>query len=477
MVFTAWKSIVQFLPALVFAMLAGNSFLIGVQFFGGLAVLFALAHAFAYQALYRYRLGPEELVVREGVLSRTVRHVPYHRIQNINLVQNLLHRALGVYRVQLESASGDKPEAVMPALSAAAVEELQARIDAVRSPMDGAEDVGDDTPILELGIGEVVRLGLVSWRGLVVAGAITGFFFQFGEQLPIWSSIGDRIGAVTEAELAAGWVHATVRLVVGGAAVLTLLTIFSIALAVFRYHGFTLRRRGRVLRTSFGLLTRVTNTIPTERIQLITCRQGMIQRLLRRRSVNVETAGQMDHSDGDSAGLSALAPIVPESDTRRILEVAQPDVDWDEPVWIRLHPRAGVRLARRRLRILAAVAVAAAVGFSPWALLVLLPAPLIWWSSHRWARASAVAITPTAVFHRSGWLARSMSVVRYRKGQTVSISTSPFDRRWKMATLAVDTAGARPMGHRIAVPYLAVDEAEQLQVFLAERLSRSDFRW
>jgi hypothetical protein len=150
----------------------------------------------------------------------------------------------------------------------------------------------------------------------------------------------------------------------------------------------------------------------------------------------------MDHAD-DSAGLSSLAPIVPEPDSRRILEVAHPDVDWEEPTWIGLHPRAGTRLARRRLRILIAVAVAAGVGLSPWALLLMLPAPWIWLSSHRWARASAMAITPTAVFYRSGWLARSLSVVRYRKGQTVSISTSPFDRRWKMATLSVDT-GRRP---------------------------------
>jgi putative membrane protein len=189
----------------------------------------------------------------------------------------------------------------------------------------------------------------------------------------------------------------------------------------------------------------VTNTIPTERIQLITRSQGLIQRLMGRQAVNVETAGQMDHAD-DSAGLSSLAPIVPEPDSRRILEVAHPDVDWEEPTWIGLHPRAGTRLARRRLRILIAVAVAAGVGLSPWALLLMLPAPWIWLSSHRWARASAMAITPTAVFYRSGWLARSLSVVRYRKGQTVSISTSPFDRRWKMATLSVDTAGARAHG-------------------------------
>ena len=55
---------------------------------------------------------------------------------------------------------------------------------------------------------------------------------------------------------------------------------------------------------------------------------------------------------------------------------------------------------------------------------------------------------------RSGVFARATSAVKFEKIQSVSLSESFFDRRWSMATLQVDTAGAGPAGHRISVPYL-----------------------
>ena len=72
--------------------------------------------------VFRYRLEEDEIVVRDGILTRTERHIPYARIQNIDLVQNPLHRLLKVALVRVETASGQKPEAVIRVLSLDAVE-------------------------------------------------------------------------------------------------------------------------------------------------------------------------------------------------------------------------------------------------------------------------------------------------------------------------------------------------------------------
>ena len=42
-----------------------------------------------------YAFADEELVVRSGLLFRNERHIRYSRIQNIETVQNPLHRAFG----------------------------------------------------------------------------------------------------------------------------------------------------------------------------------------------------------------------------------------------------------------------------------------------------------------------------------------------------------------------------------------------
>ena len=48
----------------------------------------------------------------------------------------------------------------------------------------------------------------------------------------------------------------------------------------------------------------------------------------------------------------------------------------------------------------------------------------------------------------------------FEKVQTVSVYESPFDRRWGMATLCVDTAAAGPADHKIKIGYLTNELAK-----------------
>src|SRR5207342_1316069 len=68
---------------------------------------------------YRYGFSDEALIVRSGVLERSVRVIPFARIHNVALQQSLLHRMFGVAEVRLESAGGQKPEAEMRVLKLA----------------------------------------------------------------------------------------------------------------------------------------------------------------------------------------------------------------------------------------------------------------------------------------------------------------------------------------------------------------------
>ena len=64
------------------------------------------------------------------------------------------------------------------------------------------------------------------------------------------------------------------------------------------------------------------------------------------------------------------------------------------------------------------------------------------------------ARTENGVAYRSGIFNRKTSMTFFEKIQTLRIDQSPFDRRWNMASLSVDTAAAGPANHRIEVPYL-----------------------
>jgi len=84
----------------------------------------ALLQALRYFLTW-YRLDDTELVVSRGVIVRNERHIPYARIQNLDLVRGPLHRLLGVAEVRVQTASGAEPEATLRVLSMRAIETMR----------------------------------------------------------------------------------------------------------------------------------------------------------------------------------------------------------------------------------------------------------------------------------------------------------------------------------------------------------------
>ena len=79
--------------------------------------------------------------------------------------------------------------------------------------------------------------------------------------------------------------------------------------------------------------------------------------------------------------------------------------------------------------------------------------------------------------YRSGVLNRKTSMTFFDKVQTISVEQSPFDRRWGMASLTVDTAAAGPAEHRISVRYLdeGFAQAELAEIRIAASRFTPDF--
>jgi len=57
------------------------------------------------------------------------------------------------------------------------------------------------------------------------------------------------------------------------------------------------------------------------------------------------------------------------------------------------------------------------------------------------------------------------------------VRESAFDRRYDMATLAVDTANAGRIDHRLRIPFLPRDTADALLRRLELDAAGSAFRW
>lgn len=417
---------------------------------------------------YRFRIEADGIVIRSGLLQRSLRHIPFQRIHNVGLHQSLLHRLAGVAEVRLESAGGVKAEGEMRVLSLAdahALEDLVRHRGTVAAPGD-APATPAARVLLALPTSEVIRLGLISNRGMLVVAGAVGVMAQTGSDL-----LGDAIEAGVDS--AAGWGRGldvgVPGAVLGFVALLLLalvgLRALSVALAMLQFHGFVLSEDGGRLSVQRGLLTRVRANMPRTRIQAWSLRESLTHRWFGRRTLRVDSASL--EAAGDTRSLRDLAPVISPAAADALVRELLPGRPWPPAGWRPLHSKAWRRAFM--LPALATLAVTTLFGVreGPAALWVLALLPLWLLRARIWARHAGYSEEGGLIAVREGWLDRSWRFADVRKLQSLRLSQSPFDHRLGMATLMMDTAGASPFEPPLRVRYLPEDEARALHDRLA----------
>jgi putative membrane protein len=468
------------------------------QYFALVILILSLFRTGLHYLTLRYRIFGGELVINSGLIFRRVRTIPIRKIQNLDLIQNPLHRLFGVAEVRVETASGAEADAVLRVLSLSDVDQLRGVLFPEReagpqpgtllpaSPVAQSELVASenatavDPPaitapsavehLLRIPLRWLALAGLSSERGLLLVGVALGALFQFNDRWfqdrAVWRLVNQYANTWTTVllALAIGWI---------------LLKLLSIVWVTLRFFDYRLTRVGDDLRISFWLFTRVSATIPRQRIQFISIHRPLLFRWTGFSTIKLETAGGSGkEGEGGTtvATRSWFVPVVPDSEVPRLLQELRPDLEWheaDQP-WQPVSPRAAARLMRVGVATGILLTIAAGVMYRPWgalAGLVLIPLLILW--AIKKGRSHSYARTAFGVAYRSGLVTRKLSLTFYERIQSVSFKQSPFDRRWKMAVLAVDTAAAGPADHQIEIPMLPDDFARDEFAVLRELIART----
>ena len=436
---------------------------------------------------YRYRVGSDTLIIRSGLLQRSQREIPFARIHNVGVHQSLLHRIFGVAEVRLESAGGEKPEAHLRVLGLGDALALEQRV-RHRGPVDA---VAADTPgtapaiasadhtLLALSTAEVVRLGLVSNRGMIVFAAAFGLAWQL---LP-----NERIAArlardsIDQAAGYAGSLHlGGWEIVAVAAAAITLfivvLRLLSVSLALAQYHGFRLAEGQRRLTVERGLFARMRSSVARRRIQSWYLQETVLHRAFRRRTLRIDTAtgGRED----DPRKLRELAPIATAHACDALAAHLLPTGTlWPPAQWQPLPRQAGWRLFAAALPWVAVLVMALFWQFGPWGLLALLLVPGSAYAAWRGAARMGYAVDARLVAVRGGWWSRWWRFAEVDKLQALRLQRSPLDRWLGTATLWMDTAGAGSMSPPLRIRFLPECRARALYTELGQALAARRLRW
>lgn len=446
-----------------------------------LGVVVLVAVAVLQYFTYRYRVGADGISIRSGLLQRTQREIPFARIHNVALHQSLLHRLFGVAEVRLESAGGQKPEAQMRVLGLADALALERQVrtrgtaaaDAPGSPAQAA----DGEVLLALSTAEVVRLGLVSNRGMIVLAAAFGVVWQaFPERAAAdWLQRLFREAMGYAGQLHLGWVGTVAAALALLALFVALLRLLSVALALVQYHGFRLSGgRGR-LTVERGLFARSRTSVAPRRIQAWHLQETALHRLFGRRSLRIDTAtgGRED----DPRRLRELAPIATPAACDALAGGLLPAAQWPPAQWRALPPGCGWRLFAGSVPWNLLVTGLLCWHFGDWGLLALLWLPWSAYAAWRQARYLAYAADARLVAVRGGWWSRWWRFAEIDKLQGLRLQHSPLDRWLGTASLWLDTAGAGAMSPPLRIRFLPEAEARDLYHRLGRALAARRLRW
>lgn len=441
---------------------------------GLLATVGLLGYQYAYYRRFTYEVTSDTIDIASGVISRQRREIPLERIQNVDISEGVIQRALQIATVDFETAGGGGTEASLKYVS---IEEARRLQNVVRGHDPAADETtaGTSSPgdlLFELDREALLVLSLVSFDLRVfslvqtavafASPALVASIFELPPELIIPAIAG---GVLTAA--IGGWLLGAV-------------------VTFVRYHGFELRQVSEELRYERGLLQRYSGTIPLDKIQTLSVTENALMRRLGYAGLAIETAGY-GGGNQPSGGSEAAIPL---DDRHAVISLARSLEPFGE-ISLESPPERTRHRYIRRYRLIAGI-------------LALGSAVVVWWfdggvlgygasvlvgivglmaapkAATRGYENRGYTLSEQYAVTQNGWWRRRTTVVPTYRLQTVIDRRSIFQRRWELATLEFDTAGSLsltgPSGRAVDIDskqavQLQTEAADALQTALTARRS------
>lgn len=423
-----------------------------------------------------YTVGPDDIRLDTGFVSRSARSVPYDRIHDVSMEQPPVARLLGLARVTFETGAGGKDELSLAWLPLAEGERLR---ELVRERREDALPVigGSAAPTVEP-VGEILfamdprrlfTFGVFEFSLAAFAVAL-GAAQQFDQFLPFdlwdWDGWQDRLDAPGHWLAALGPLAQAVAIGIALATLAVVGFVTGFARTFAREWGFTLSRTAKGFRRQRGLFTRTDVVMPAHRVQAVELRTRWLRRRFGWHALKfvslAQDAGSGSHVVAPFAQLGEIAPIA---------EAAGFALPGDQTDWHLPTKRAFIDGAIARSMVPLAVSVG--LLFSPAPLAALVPLALVPFIALRqaflWRRARH-AIDDRHIYARHGWLAPRVDVANRVKLQSVEITQGPLARRGGYATLHLGLAGGT-----IAFGAVPIEEAKRIRSAILDSIAKVDF--
>jgi putative membrane protein len=463
------------IPAAIGAFGAGQAHvLIGLLVAVGIAMVAALAGLVPWLTT-SYRVTPTHLEVRKGLLNRTTLTARLDRVRSVDLSSSLVHRALGVTKVNVGTGV-DEGQITLDSLTKDAAARLRREL-LHAAPATPTEVAPGETAVEEAppAAGEVIAKLDWSWiryaplnlKNLAIAlGGLAAFFGAFSEVIPWERTMGIR---VDDEAINGQPIDSFLRLLL--IAVPIALVAALVVWAVGSCVGYAVRwwdlqvvreqgREGTTLRRSFGLTSTRATTVEEAKVRGATSTVGPLIGLAGGADLNLLTTGLDDNTP-------AVLPTAPE----RVVTEVGTDILGEDAFSAALTGHGPRPRRRYWFRASVATVIWTLIAFVPTVLLGVLGDTWLWWIPVVvFVIALGLGVLGAELRHRHLGHALTDRYLVVRSGSYTSVRTALqtdgiigwrvrqtfFDRRLGLAQVTAMTAAGQ---EHVAIPDVPFETA------------------
>jgi len=431
----------------------------------GIFAVIIFGRAILQYLYFRFYISDGQFIVKKGIFSKKDIVIPFERIQTVQLEQSLFHRIIGHYRVTIDTAGSDKAEAVIHSLTHSKALSLKEALTQT-IVTDNVETVAAPAPeVIRLSASDLFKLAL-SHNHLETVGLIIAFVIARFNDIKEWFGID----AYDYIETQGKSVQFTTRIIASAAFLaIGVAIIISFLRIVLKFSDMQITLNATGFHLRYGLIHSKQQFIGANKIQFIQWNANWIRRKIGMYMFHVKATGDADIKNKQKIQV----PVTRTTHLHMLAAYYQADLPSTKEMSYTIQK---VYAFRRTLIIgipvSIVVGVLAALAIEWYACLFALLPVYFYIRNRFYQRNFRFWVNDEAMEISSGVWGRQRIVVNWYKLQVATISQGIYQRHHQMADLILHTAAGD-----ITIPYLTLQEAQQLSDYAAMKAESTSKRW
>ncbi|RYM32088.1 hypothetical protein ERX46_15510 [Brumimicrobium glaciale] len=457
----------------------------------GLILLVILQLLYSYKSYlnFKFHVQDQRFFLRHGVFNFTDTDIPFDRIQNININQNLIQQALNVVGFEIETAGQNTAEIKIKALSredALALKEILLKnraednvensvSNSLEDRTEGQIENASSEPVIphrkrvlfNLSLGELLKVGVSSnyIKGLGLVLFFVSTIFQYLQEFfDNFYEINFENTYLTQA-------YETFAFVVGFIIFLLAATfIVTIGRTVFKYYDLKVTKVDKDYEVEYGLLKRINQVIKKSKAQVFEVEENPIKNLFKIKNVFISQASSQELQDKKKIGVVGIS-----DENINILFKSLFDLSYPQQfINIQSSMRMMFRLMIKYfvLCILIGLGLFTMLGLTYSLILPILLLGVFTFISFKTIQKSHIGVNDDLIEVHSGSIHTNKKYIATHKVQSIAIKRNWFQQRNNHADLIIYTAsGLERIG------YLKYDEVVKVVNYLNFKVESSALGW